>query len=85
MLTTGAVGVLTAVAIFLTTVLAARGDAHLSGISVLHAPIYLASIIVSGAMFVFSGSMFTIGVHVRKVCSLVRFVADGPRAAQLAN
>jgi hypothetical protein len=77
MLTAGAVGALAAVAIILTTVLAARGDSHFSGIRVVHIAMYLVSIIVSGAIFVFSCFLFTIGVQMRKVCALVRFVADG--------
>jgi hypothetical protein len=77
MLIAGAIGALAAVAIILTTALAARGDSHFSGIRVVHIAMYLVSTIVSGAIFVFSCFLFTIGLHMRKVCALVRFVADG--------
>ena len=77
MLTAGAVGALAAVAIVLTTVLAARGESRLSANTVLHVPIYLVSITVSSAILLFSCTMFAISVHMRKVCALMRFVADG--------
>ena len=77
MLTAGAVGALAAVAIGLTTVLAARGESRLSANSMLHVPIYLVSITVSAAILLFSCTMFAISVHMRKVCALMRFVADG--------
>jgi len=76
MLLAGAIGVLAAVAIVLTTVLAARGDSHVPGFNVVHRASYLMSIIVSAAILVFSCFVLTIGVHVRKACALVRFVAS---------
>jgi hypothetical protein len=77
MLTAGAAGALAAGAIVLTTILAARGDVHVSLLAVAHGALYLVSIAVSGVVFVLSCSLFALGLHLRKICALVRFVVEG--------
>ncbi len=77
MLTAGATAALAAVAILLTTVVAARSESHGSGISALHVLLYIASIIAGGAILLSSCGALAIGVQARKVSTLLKFVIEG--------